>query len=246
MYYERYSIKDVTIKKIYSKVLGDNEFIYLPDEKERLAFFEEILKKSSETEGLKPDKKVFTNRYNGYLYCSLDIEIPCKFPEVYSVRLSINTDSKHRVEIGVRDSKGWNYFAIRSFDDIINLRDAFVEEYEEAEKRRIKINNDKIKRGKLHQIKRKAILAHIEELAKEEGFEYDVVEMTSKIKLKIRLTKHDYMEIDIPYRSFQEVLSKARETWHYIKNLTDQGVPIRIKKTGYTTKWEWKKHEKTQ
>ncbi|MBK9617257.1 MAG: hypothetical protein IPO35_17810 [Uliginosibacterium sp.] len=100
------------------------------------------------------------------------------------------------------------------------------------------------KQEKLKQLKHNAIIGSIKAAAQEHGFEFMIEDGNARIVLYIRLAKWDYIQIFIPYKSFQEVLPHISETYLYIRKLRDIGVKI---KTGASTKIkesDWKKVSK--
>ncbi len=247
-YEEYYSLTEASQDKIFRRVLQKKDFISLSDEKEKVEFFENLLKEISGMEDIETDEEVNICRYSGKTptRCSIGITVVCKLTKVHSVNFRVGTSDDGRVAIIRNSFLNEISYAVRSAEDIRKLRDAFLVEYEEAEKRRVQKINNEIKRGKLQHIKQQAIKAHIEEFAKEEGFEYIVETMSNKIKLNIRIAKRDYLEINIPYKSFNEVLQHTRKAWHAIKELTEKGVPLKIRGSSYVPNWDWKKHEKEQ
>ena len=103
--------------------------------------------------------------------------------------------------------------------------------YEAAQRKRQE--NNSLKRQKIKSLKDRAILAKISQIAKEDKFEFCLKEYTTKIKLLVRLTNIEQMEIDIPYKQFQEALQNLRVTIKTIQELRHSGIAFKIRRIGY-------------
>ncbi|MBF0102544.1 MAG: hypothetical protein HQK77_16715, partial [Desulfobacterales bacterium] len=88
--------------------------------------------------------------------------------------------------------------------------------------------NDK-KREKIRAIKHTAILAKIQEIAKEENIEYCAVEQKTKLKLMVLLRPGQRLEIDIPYATFQSTLKNIQKAIHSIIELRNEGLSFKIR-----------------
>jgi len=121
--------------------------------------------------------------------------------------------------------------------DKIYVRTEKTREKNKAERHKQKENNS-IKRKKVKSLKEKAIFAKINEIAKEDKFEFYIEKYITKVKLMVRLTKTEQMEIDIPYGKFQEALQNLRVTIKTIQELRDSGIVFKIRRVSYRdTQW---------
>jgi len=234
---------DVTKNKILKHTLSSVPPLTIVDNNQKLEFaknlFDELKKIPDITVG---DKYSYLPYNSSQERVSIEIHIISPYKEIWDNRLDIDFSEKNQLCISARTRKD---FFFRKVEDIIRLKDNFLKEYTLAHDReKLKAENE-IKRGKIKGLKTKAILATIHEIAQEEGFEYMIETCSTKIKFDIRLSKNDYLEISIPFTSFQEVLQNAREAYHAIKQMKDNGVPIKIKYSIFTEDLDWKKLEKT-
>jgi len=101
----------------------------------------------------------------------------------------------------------------------------FFNKFKELEKE-IKFAEEKT--TKLKNLKTKAVEASINEIAKEDGFEYAVVQSPIRVNLYIKLEIKDILVIHIPYKSFQESLTKVRMTIKIINELQKEGISFKI------------------
>ncbi|OAD23735.1 hypothetical protein THIOM_000423 [Candidatus Thiomargarita nelsonii] len=107
-------------------------------------------------------------------------------------------------------------------------------------KRKQKRETEKLKKQKIKALKHKAIIAKINEIAKEEKFEFYIMEYATKVKLVVRLAESEKMEIDIPYAQFQETLKNLRVAIQTLKDLRHSGITFKIRNLSYREP-EWKK-----
>jgi len=98
--------------------------------------------------------------------------------------------------------------------------------------------NKLIKKNKIKELKTKAILGTINQMAIEDGFEYSYTQDTIKLVLFIRLNARDMLTINIPFGKFQEALGQVRQTIKTIRELQEAGITFKIK--GYSG-ISWKK-----
>jgi hypothetical protein len=102
-------------------------------------------------------------------------------------------------------------------------------EYERLHKLRAEQTNNVIKRKKIKSLKHTAILATIHEIAKEDKFEFRIYEYANKVKLIVRLTKMEQLEVDIPYSRFQETLKNLRDTIQQIRGYYELGLTFKVR-----------------
>lgn len=100
------------------------------------------------------------------------------------------------------------------------------------------------KREKVRQFKSKAIIAQVKKLAKEEQFDFATSGDTVKLKLYVRLSKQDLIEISVPFKQFEKMLPKLRETIQALRILYDEGLRFKIQPvTRLPWNLKWTRHE---
>lgn len=83
------------------------------------------------------------------------------------------------------------------------------------------------KRDKIRQFKSKAILAQVDKMAEEDRFDYAATNDTKKLRLYVRLSTTDLIEIVIPFTRFEQVVPKLRETISTMRELHRNGLRFR-------------------
>lgn len=100
------------------------------------------------------------------------------------------------------------------------------------------------KREKVRDFKSKAIVAQVKKLAKEQQFDFATSGDTVKLRLYVKLSKNDLMEISVPFKQFEKMLPKLRATIQSLRELYAEGLRFKIMPVGRLP-WnlEWIKHE---
>ncbi|WP_182867572.1 hypothetical protein [Stieleria mannarensis] len=100
------------------------------------------------------------------------------------------------------------------------------------------------KREKVREFKSKAIIAQVKKLAKEEKFDFATSGDTVKLKLFVKLSKQDLMEISVPFKQFEKMLPKLRVTIQSLRELYAEGLRFKIMPVGRLP-WDvtWIEHE---
>ena len=100
------------------------------------------------------------------------------------------------------------------------------------------------KREKVREFKSKAIIAQVKKLAREEKFDFATTCDTVKLRLFVKLSKQDLMEISVPFKQFEKVLPKLRATIQSLRELYAEGIRFKIMPLGRLP-WniDWIKHE---
>lgn len=100
------------------------------------------------------------------------------------------------------------------------------------------------KREKVRDFKSKAIIAQVKKLAKEEQFDFATTGDTVKLRLFVKLSRQDLMEISVPFKQFEKMLPKLRVTIQSLRDLYAEGLRFKIMPVGRLP-WniEWIKHE---
>jgi hypothetical protein len=94
-----------------------------------------------------------------------------------------------------------------------------------------------VKREKLRNLKSQAIVARIKSIAREDGFDFATQADRVKLKLYVRLGEREIMEILIPFKRFEEILPRLRETIADIRKLHADGIRFSIKQSEPRVTW---------
>lgn len=100
------------------------------------------------------------------------------------------------------------------------------------------------KREKVRDFKSKAIIAQVKKLAKQEKFDFATTNDTVKLRLFVKLSKHELIEISVPFKQFEKVLPKLRATIQSLRELYAEGLRFKIQPIGRLP-WDvsWVDHE---
>ena len=122
-------------------------------------------------------------------------------------------------------SRGMTAFISGQFDKL----ELFVKKIEDT----YKIINAKVaKKEKLNSLKRAAISAKVQSIAKSLGFEYVLREFDAKMNLYVRIGKSGSIDIGIPYKNFQEHIRRVPEAIKAAYGMSEWGIVNNIKFKG--------------
>ncbi|MDM8551926.1 hypothetical protein QUF72_17715 [Desulfobacterales bacterium HSG2] len=94
------------------------------------------------------------------------------------------------------------------------------------------------KRKKIRDFKAQAIIAQVRNLAKEEKFDFCTDKDTVKLKLYVKLSEKECIELHIPFSKFQEILPDLRAVILSARELHGKGIKFKIKSIqSYRHKW---------
>ncbi len=160
------------------------------------------------------------------------------------VYVKIFFEKDHKLKIYICDSlnhhnplcsEGCSANSILTFIQSLNKKREDLEKMVEAREQKKK--EKKLKKAKVKSLKNKAIIAKIEEIAREDKFEFIINEMSTKVRLTLKLTKSQKLDIDIPYKDFQNVLQQVRFAIKTILGLRENGVFLQIRGYMYEPSW---------
>ncbi len=99
------------------------------------------------------------------------------------------------------------------------------------------------KREKVRQFKSKAIIARVKKLAKDEAFDFATINDSVKIRLFVKLSPRDMIEISIPFKQFEKILPKLRATIESLRELYGEGLRFKVSPVSHLP-WnaEWIDH----
>ncbi len=116
---------------------------------------------------------------------------------------------------------------------------AFIVAYQEQQ---IRQSTLKSKRQKVRDLKVQAIVAQLKKMGREEKFDFYTDNDTVKLKLYVRLTDRECIEIHIPFTQFQEILPNLKETIKAVRDLHNLGIRFKL---GVISSWhssQWITH----
>jgi hypothetical protein len=131
-------------------------------------------------------------------------------------------------ELIIQDRR-WLDSPVYHLQQIYTLSDKMKLEYKRLEKNYLKREGVRLKKQKVKDLKHQAIIAKINQIAKEDKLKFSVIEYTNKVKLIICLAHAEEMVIDIPYDKFQETLKNLRTTIQTIRELRESGITFEIR-----------------
>jgi hypothetical protein len=223
-------LHEYTIEKIFREHFkGENPIVKSgAEQKEFLSNIKHQLNTKSGFNVLeKPERKRYQEPAD---ICCFQIPSSSKYYSKAEFYLSFNDKNEFIIE-----GDYWITSNVYSTEQFDTLPEKMKREYKRLEanylKRQIqslKKKNQNLKKQKIKELKHKAIVAKINEIAKEDKFKFSLVKYKTKIKLVIRLTKSECMEIDIPYEDFQEKLKNLRATIQTVRDLYDTGNTFQI------------------
>jgi len=216
-------LHDSTIKKIFREHFkGEKPIVkYGAEQKEFLSNTKNKLNTMSGFNVLKkPKHKIYTKPAN---ICCFQIPSSSEYYSEEEFYLSFNDKNEFIIE-GYR----WITSPVYSIEQLYTLPDKMEREYKRVEANYLKRKNKSLKKQKIKELKHKAIIARINEIAKEDKFKFYIVEYQTKVKLVIRLTESERMEINIPYDKFQDRLKNLRVTIQTVRKLYDTGLTFQI------------------
>jgi len=100
----------------------------------------------------------------------------------------------------------------------------------------------RLKKEKINSLKQQAIIAKVKEIAKEDRFDFYTREYERKLKLGIRL-EGGIIEVDIPYKEFQEMLKDLRSFIHNVRELQKSGFTFKLKADSGHRGYGWITHD---
>ncbi|MEK7255197.1 MAG: hypothetical protein AAB316_10665, partial [Bacteroidota bacterium] len=119
---------------------------------------------------------------------------------------------------------------------------AEIEAYAEAlrkasipeDRRMEKLELEAVKREKVKSLKQKAIFAKIKSLCEDEKVDYLIEQgYRNKIKLFVRLSRAERMEVDIYFGSYQNILQNLQSAIQSLRELMKKGVFLKVKSSVY-------------
>ncbi|MCD0463614.1 hypothetical protein [Roseiconus lacunae] len=152
--------------------------------------------------------------------------------------LRLEYDSEKRLTLhAYRYRESQQITMVSSVDELKN----FVRHVLERYARRSAAEN---KREKIRGFKSRAIVAQVKKLAKEEQFDFAATTDTRKVKLFVKLANHEMIEIQVPFKQFEQVLPKLKSTILHLRELYAEGLRFKMQPVGRLP-WtlDWIEHE---
>ncbi len=201
------------LAKYFKKI--ENPIIIIGEEKQKIFF--SFLKK--EIESLSKYKLKTESDYYGFdrgdnkMIFGIDNPYSDKTYESNKYYFYFNMENK------LNFGSLYENFYFDSVKNLLSFAGALEEEFKELRKKQ-----------KIKELRTKTILSTIKELAKEENLDYFTEVDFAKIKLNVKISDSYYMEMQIPYKNFQETLINAREIIASMKVLYKKGIKMQLKR----------------
>ena len=125
---------------------------------------------------------------------------------------------------------------------LIALKNAIQKAAIVANEKAIESKANSLKRDKIKELKKKAIIAKALELVQLENVPYVIDDsFTTKIVVFIRLSETVRLEVNVPYSNYQIVLQNTQAAIKAIREFADKGIAINVRTSGATTPfYKWK------
>ncbi len=136
--------------------------------------------------------------------------------------------------------------AHRDIQAIVSDVDEIIQLVMQIKRRLARRQAQKAKRDKVRDLKTQAIIAQVKQLAKAEQFDFMTRTDSQKLKLFVKLSDRDAIEIHIPFTQFQQILPQLRATIASLRELHNSGLRFNITtSTGKGRYWraEWVSHQ---
>ncbi len=155
-------------------------------------------------------------------------------------RLSVRFETQHRgydtvwtniffndsgeLTLGISNLK--KEWALHELAQVRLVEAKFTEFFEEQHKQ-------SLKHEKVRKLKTNSIVAHLEEIARADGFEYAYEQSTRQVTLFVKLSARDALSIRVPFSNFQEVMQRLRPSIQIVRELAEGGIVFQIKQASY-------------
>lgn len=219
------SLATQTVKKIYREI-----FMKKPIESPIQASIweqERVLKNFKQKlrliQGITLSEIQTDYRKKPYMYVSIYLHSPRLYEEKYVLAF----DSQGYLELQYYTDM---YVKLNDDTDIwVTYRDALKKAAKLSDDRQVVLRAEAVKRDKIRDLKKAAINAKIKEIAVAENVTYNIDDIyVSKLKLIVRFNDKR-MEMDIPYKNYQDILQNLQIAIRSIKDLIDKGVSVKLK-----------------
>lgn len=99
-----------------------------------------------------------------------------------------------------------------------------------------------VKLQKLRDLKIKAVVARVRQIAKEDGFDYAIDTSPLRIILYVRLDEKKCIKISIPFTQFQDIIPNLRTNIHLMRELNASGINFQTTQSHYAMRQQWVDH----
>ncbi|MCP4698584.1 MAG: hypothetical protein GY862_17295 [Gammaproteobacteria bacterium] len=132
--------------------------------------------------------------------------------------LDLRVDQKNELTANLQYS---DWQSVSDISELVN----YIRAYQAGlQRKRAKAN----KRQKLRDLKTQAIIAQIKNIAKEEGFDFVTQADTVKLKLFVKLSDTQCLEMEIPFSKFQQLLPNIRTAIQSLRTVHQAGIRFKI------------------
>jgi hypothetical protein len=171
---------------------------------------------------------------------NLKITISSLHDHIYNLSFELNFNEDKQLIIDVDRYK--KYF-FREVSQLAEFREAIQKIAQVTGKRHAISDGEALKRDKIKDLKKKAIIAKVLELTQLENVPYIIDDsFTTKIVIFIRLSETVRLEVNVPYNNYQIVLQNTQAAIQAVREFADKGIAINVRTSGATTPfYKWQK-----
>ena len=235
-YYSKHDLRMSLVKDIIKKQFSVGQPVQATGAREQRVLLQQI----ASAEWAKPLKiEVSESYYDKRNIGKFDLKCDSKTVDDVGLRLEFDkTGALYLFRVHYEDALA----PLSRAEDLLLLKTHVlaIVPSEEARYAQLHAESEKnvVKNKKIKTLKEAAIIGKIKELAQVEQVPYHVdTKFRSKIKLSIRLSNAELMEIDILFSNYQAVLQELQHTIRSMKELIAKSVPIKIKSSAQWTQW---------
>ncbi len=171
---------------------------------------------------------------------NLDFHVVLDARHISDVHIRLQFDKKGRLCLTKR-YHGTDLAKVSNMEEIAAFADALRKASIAEDRRYEKLAFDAVKKEKIKSLKEQAIVAKIRELCAAEQVSY-ILETgyLHKMKLLVRLSDAERMEVDIPFASYQNILQNLQTAIQSFRELLAKNVVIKVKSNPYLTpRFHW-------
>jgi len=223
------SIPHSTIARLFRESFGQTQdALLLVGEQDREAFAEQVRQRIQGLELVQLEPYRFgTDRKEIFVIARLRVKDPTVRYDYENNSFQLLTDAQHRLKFG--DPR--EPVPVGDIEEIVR----FAVLCQEAAARRVA---QKKKREKVRALRTQAVMAQVRQLVQSEGIEYTAETNQRGVKLYLNLDNKDCLELEIPFKGFEQALPHVREAVQALRALTDVNMRFRLHQMSGSYRWD--------
>jgi hypothetical protein len=231
----------VTKKAICRKIFtGQPALIFHAEtEAEQVDVLQKIIQAFQKNQDIRCGEIVIQPHYG----VRLKIELAYLLSFSQTVDCRFHFDKNNDLSVTIDKEYHHLHYHLQHTNQVIELQNAFQKAAILANKRVEELKANGLKRDKIKDLKKKAIIAKVLELTQLENVPYIIDDsFTTKIVVFIRLSETVRLEVTVPYNNYQIVLQNTQAAIQAVREFADKGIAINIRTSGATTPfYKWQK-----